>query len=194
MAAASCDITTLLGRAGRGDPQAQAELYGRVQAELRKRARAQMRNEPPTPTLQTTVLVDDAFLRLVGDRDLVWADRAQFYCCAARVMRELLVDAARRRAAAKRGSRPAPLDRVAEPADPRCPDPLDLLAVHEALERLAGTHPELIEVVELHYFNGWDLKQIAEEILGVPYITVRRRWRRAKALLHRELSGGDDEP
>jgi DNA-directed RNA polymerase specialized sigma24 family protein len=68
------------------------------------------------------------------------------------------------------------------------------VAVHEALAKLAERHPELIEVVELHFFNGWELKQIAEDILHVPYVTVKRRWRRAKALLHQELSGGDDDP
>jgi RNA polymerase sigma factor (TIGR02999 family) len=195
MSAAWSDITALLGLASRGDREAQAELYVRVEAELRRRARAELRHETPTPTVQTTVLVNDAFLRLVGDPDVSWADRSEFYCCAARVMRMLLVDAARRRLAERRGggSRPAPLDDIAEPVDRRSPDPHHLVALHEALDKLAGPYPELIQLVELHYFNGWELKQIAQDILHVPYVTVKRRWARAKALLYRELAGGDDD-
>lgn len=189
------DITTLLVQAGRGDRQAQADLFRLVEGELRKRAKARMRREGTPSNLQTTVLVDEAFLRLVGDQHLNWESRSQFYGFAARVMRAILVDDARQRQADKRGGgdRPAPLDRVAEPAAAADADPLTLLALDEALTRLGESSPELLQVVELHHFGGWDLKQIAEDILHVPYVTVKRRWQKARALLHRDLSGGDDD-
>jgi RNA polymerase sigma factor (TIGR02999 family) len=188
-------ITTLLGLAGRGDKQAQEQLFRLIEGELRRRAKACMRHERPPHSLQTTLLVDDAFVKLVGDKHIGWQNRSQFYCCAAKVMRDILVDDARQRTAVKRGggTRPARLDSVPEPADPGSPDPLTLLAVHEALTKLAGSYPELIQIVELHHFGGWELKQIGEEILDIPYSTVKRRWERAKALLHRHISGADDD-
>jgi RNA polymerase sigma factor (TIGR02999 family) len=188
------DVTTLLGLAARGDEQAREELFRRVEGELRKRAKAHMRHEQPTPNLQTTVLVDEAYVRLIGDQHVEWQSRSQFYCCAAKVMRGILVDNARRRAAQKRGAGegPAQLEQVAEPTDGSRMDPLILVALHEALTKLAGSYPDLIEIVELHHFGGWELKQIAEEILHVPYTTVKRRWRRAKALLYREITGSGD--
>jgi RNA polymerase sigma factor (TIGR02999 family) len=190
------DVTTLLGLASQGDARAQAALYRLVEGELRRRARARLRHERPPHELQTTVLVDDAFVKLVGDRNVTWQNRAHFYCLAARVMRELLVDEARRRAADKRGGGegPASLDGVAEPVGRAGPDPLTVLALHEALTALAATEPELAQVVDLHHFGGWDLKQVADDILHVPYATVKRRWQKARALLYRALNGGDDDP
>jgi RNA polymerase sigma factor (TIGR02999 family) len=143
----------------------------------------------------TTALMDEAFVKLIGDEQINWENRSQFYCFAAKVMRQLLVDDARLRAAEKRGGGaiPASLQEVADPVDPTGPDPLTLLALHEALTKLAGSYPELIQIVELHHFGGWELKHIAENILGIPYTSVKRRWQRAKALLHRALSGADDD-
>jgi RNA polymerase sigma factor (TIGR02999 family) len=194
MSDARPDVTTLLGLAGRGDARAQNDLFRLVESELRQRARARLRQERPSPNMQTTVLIDEAFLRLINNQDLSWQDRSQFYCFAARVMRTILVDDARQRQAEKRGGKEeaAPLDHVAEPAAPRSTDPLLLLALHDALDRLAQSHPDLIQLVELHHFGGWELKDIAEQILHVSYTTVKRNWQRARALLHRELSGGDD--
>jgi RNA polymerase sigma-70 factor (ECF subfamily) len=189
------DVTTLLGLAAHGDRQAQDELFRQVERELRSRAHARLRRERAQHDLQTTALVDDAFLKLVGDRQMAWENRSQFYCCAARVMRQILVDDARLRAAQKRGGgeRPARLHRSADLVDRTCADPLTVLALHEALTKLAEQYPELIQIVELHHFGGWDLKDIAEDILHLPYIAVRRRWAMAKALLHREIGGGDDD-
>jgi RNA polymerase sigma factor (TIGR02999 family) len=186
------DVTTLLGLASQGDRQAQEELFRLVEGDLRKRAKALLRRERPTPSLQTTVLVDEAFLRLVADPEQNWENRSRFYCCAARVMREIIVDEARRRAAEKRGGGepPAPLDRVGDLVDWRSVDPLSLLVLHEALGNLAGPHPQLVQIVELHHFGGWQLNEIAEEILHIPYPTVKQRWQKAKALLHRAISGG----
>jgi RNA polymerase sigma factor (TIGR02999 family) len=189
------DVTTLLGLATQGDAKAQSALYRLVEGELRHRARAYLRHEGRRHALQTTLLVDDAFIKLVGAQSPTWENRAQFYCLAARVMRELLVDEARRRTADKRGrgAEPARLDDVAEPSRTDGLDPLTILALHEALTTLAATEPDLIQIVELHHYGGWELKQIADDILHIPYVTVKRRWQKARALLYRALSGGDPD-
>jgi RNA polymerase sigma factor (TIGR02999 family) len=188
-------VTALLGLAARGDRQAQEQLFRLVEGELRRQAKACMRQARPTHVLQTTVLMDEAFVKLVGDQDISWENRSQFYCFAAKVMRQLLVDDARQRTAEKRGGgvQPAPLQGVPDPVDYSALDPLTLLGLHEALTRLGDTYPELIEIVELHHFGGWELKDIAENILNIPYTTVKRRWQRAKALLHRDIAGADDD-
>jgi RNA polymerase sigma factor (TIGR02999 family) len=190
------DVTALLNLAHGGDPRAQEELFRLVEGELRRLAHARLHHEMPAPGLQTTLLVDDAYLKLIGAAGRSWESRSQFYCFAARVMREVLVGEARRRTATKRGGgdQPAPLDQVPTPQAPSTPDPLTLLALHEALAELAADYPELSQIVELHYFAGWELKQIAKDILGVPYTTVKRRWQKARALLYRAMGGGDDEP
>jgi RNA polymerase sigma factor (TIGR02999 family) len=195
MAASQPEITPLLDLASRGDRQAQDDLYRLVEAELRRRARSYLRRESPTPELQTTVLVDEAFVQLVGSSGS-WESRAQFYCSAARAMRHIIVDAARKRAAARRGGgeRPLPLEAVPEPAAPRGMDVATLVALHEALTRLGETHPELEQVVNLHHFGGCELKQIADDILHLPYAKVKRQWERARALLYREMNRGDDDP
>jgi RNA polymerase sigma factor (TIGR02999 family) len=195
MSPAEPDVTTLLGLANQGDARAQAALYRLVEGELRRHAQARLRHERPPHELQTTMLVDDVFIKLVGDQSLTWQNRAQFYCLAARVMRELLVDEARRRTADKRGggAAPADLDGMAEPVDRAATDPATVLALQEALTALAATEPDLAQIVDLHHFGGWDLKQIADDILHTPYTTVKRRWQKARALLYRALSGGDDD-
>jgi RNA polymerase sigma factor (TIGR02999 family) len=194
MATPGLNVTALLRQASRGDRLAQDELFRLVEPELRQRARARLSREAARHDLQTTVLVDEAFIKLVGDPDRNWESRSQFYCCAARVMRLLFVDEARKRAADKRGRsvRPASLDCVAEPVSRQSLDPLTLLALHEALDKLGMTHPELSQLVELHHFGGWDLKHISEEILHLPYGQVKRRWQTALAFLHREMNGGDN--
>src|SRR5262249_5369675 len=133
------DVTTLLCLAGGGDRHAQEELFRLVEGELRRRAKAYMRNERPGHDLQTTVLVDEAFVRLVGEDNMTWENRSQFYALAAKVMRQMLVDDARQRAACKRGGgdQPVPLDRVPELADRTATDPLTVLALDESLTRLA---------------------------------------------------------
>lgn len=186
-------VTTLLGRAGAGDPAAAEALYPLVEAELRRRAEAHLRRAGADPALQATVLIDDAFLKLVGDPNGPrWESRAQFYAVAARAMRQVLVDAARRRNALKRGGGgpPAGLDRVPEPDDGGAGDPARLLALHDALDKLAAAEPRLARVVELHHFGGWDLKAIAAEVEGRPYHEVRADWHRARAWVRRELGPG----
>jgi RNA polymerase sigma factor (TIGR02999 family) len=188
------DITMLLGLAGRGDPAAQERLFRLVEGHLRQLARARMSRQRAPSNLQTTVLVDDAFVRLVGSQNVTWESRSQFYCFAARVMRQISADDARRRGARKRGGgeSTAPLDQVPEPIVRQPLEPATLLALHEALDKLATTQPELLPIVELRYFAGHDLTQIAD-ILDIPYTTVKRRWQRARALLLREVSGGDHD-
>jgi RNA polymerase sigma factor (TIGR02999 family) len=182
------DITTLLCLAAGGDKRAQEELFRLVEAELRRRAQAYLRRKRPGHDLQTTVLVDDAFLHLVGNNQVTWENRAHFYALAAKVMRRSLVDEARQRAGAKRGGGdpPVPLDTVPQPAGRDLADPLFVLALDEAATRLAEHYPELVQVFELHFCAGWDLKQTAE-ILGVPYNTVKRRWKRVRSHLHDEM-------
>jgi RNA polymerase sigma factor (TIGR02999 family) len=187
------EVTTLLGLANQGDEAAKEALYRLVESELRKLARGRLRHERAPHLMQTTVLVDEAFIKLVGSRNSTWLNRSQFYGVAAKVMRQLLVDEARQRAASKRGGAPpTSLDAVPDLVDRTAADPLTVLAVHEALTGLAASRPDLTEVVELHHFGGWDLHQVAD-ILHVSYGTIKRRWQLAKALLHRALSGGDDD-
>jgi RNA polymerase sigma factor (TIGR02999 family) len=134
------------------------------------------------------VLVDDAFVHLVGRANVTYQNRAHFYAFVAKVMRQILVDEARQRAAAKRGGgdHPVPLDNVPQPADRDSTDPLFVLALDEAARRLAEHYQELVQVFELHYCAGWDLKQTAE-IIGVPYGTVKRWWKRIRGHLHDEM-------
>jgi RNA polymerase sigma factor (TIGR02999 family) len=192
MSAAQPEITKLLGLASRGDPLAQAALFRLLEGPLRKLAEDLLRRERPTPDLQTTLLLDDAYLQFVGSQNVTWESRSQFMCYAAKLMRQHIVDYARRRGAAKRGGGQTliPLDGVPEPVARPALDPTTLVAVHEALGQLAETRPELVQIVELHIYAGWSLKAIAEDILCIPYITVKRRWDRALALLHRALGDG----
>jgi RNA polymerase sigma factor (TIGR02999 family) len=193
MSASDNGVTALLNLAGRGDRQAQDELFRRVESVLRTKAEQLLRREPPDSGVQTTMLVDDAFLQLVGNHSIHWENRSQFYCWAARVMRQHLVNLAHERLAEKRagGERPFHMDQVPEPADPKSLDPFTVVALDEALSRLAATHPDLIELVELHAIGGWELKEVAEVILRVSYRTVKRKWQLAKALLRREMNGDD---
>src|SRR5438445_11345658 len=128
------DVTLLLRLASTGDQQARAELFRLVEGELRKRAGGFLRQERPDPAVQTTVLIDDAFLKLTGNQAIRWQDRAQFYGLAAKVMRQLLVDRARQRAAQRRGGGVRPV-RLAQVPEPQAENPLrqlDLLALDEA--------------------------------------------------------------
>lgn len=196
MSAQPSDLTLLLRRAGAGDRDAADRLYRLVESDLRARARACLRREPPGHALQTTLLIDGTFQQLVGRADIRWEDRAQFYRYAARAMRHLVVDQARERLARERalGGPPARLEEVPDPVAPGGLDPAALLAVHDALDRLADALPELFLLVELHVFGGWELKRIAEDVFGLPYSRVRRMWQRARAWLHRELQGVADVP
>lgn len=177
-------VTRLLLRAREGDTGALDEFFPLVYETLRRISRAQLRGSP-SPTLDTAGLVHEAYMKLLPGTDVAWEDRAHFFSVAARAMRQVLVDRARRRAASKRGG-----DRKRVPlADRhlRFRMPLDdLLAVEEALTRLEARNERLGKVVELRFFGGLTTSETAE-ILDVSTRTVQRDWTKARLFLHREL-------
>jgi RNA polymerase sigma factor (TIGR02999 family) len=180
------DVTLLLERARAGDELARGDLVAEIYAELRRVAVGLMRREHPGHTLPPTAVVHEAVIRLLGDAAFDRApDRSYLFAAAARAMREVLVDHARRRATARRGGgrRRVPLDAV---ADYFADQGLDLIAVHEALGRLAGLHERQSQVVTLRYFGGLTVPEIASA-LEVSVGTVERDWRIARAWLSNEL-------
>ena len=182
------DVTQLLLAWGAGDQAAGDRLLAAVYTELRRQAARAMRRESSEHTLQTTALVHEAYLRLVDQRRVVWQNRAHFFGVAAQLMRRILVDHARERRAAKRGggARPLTLGDVDDAAAPAADAGADVLALHEALERLAALDPEQARLVELRYFAGLSIEETAEA-LGVSPATVKREWAIARAWLRREL-------
>jgi RNA polymerase sigma-70 factor (ECF subfamily) len=169
-----------------GDQTALDKLMPLVYDELRRLAHNYMRREHPGHTLQTTALVDEAYLRLVDQTHTQWNSRAQFFGIAAQLMRRILVDHARSHLYAKRGggARRVALDEVAVLSPERG---AELIALDDALERLSSIDPRKSRVVELRYFGGLSVEETAE-ILEVSAITVKRDWLVAKAWLRREMS------
>ncbi len=176
-------ITSLLERCSRGDVDARDRLTPLVYAELKALAARALRSEREGHTLQTTALVNEACLRLLGDEAAVSANRAQFAALAAQAMRRVLVDHARRRLAAKR---PDPAQRIGIDEIDIPMDELDLVGLDGALDRLAVISPRQARVVDLKFFAGLELEQIAD-VLEVARPTVVRDWRMARAWLQREL-------
>ena len=163
-----------------------------VVGELRRTANAFFAKEAPGHTLQPTALINEVYLRLVDAEGVDWQSRDQFFRIAARLMRCVLVDHARGRDAAKRGGdvqhAVVDLDRIA-PAAPE----LDVIALDAALEEMKRFNPEGCRIVEMRYFTGLNLQEIAD-VLEVSRTTVKRKWRTAKVWLQRELSGVGDSP
>lgn len=160
-----------------------------VYAELRRLAAACLRRERPGQTLQPTALVHEAYLRLLGERHASWQNRAHFCAIAAQSMREILIERARRRRAAKRGGawhRTTLTDAVPGTPGP----PVDVEALDEALGRLAAFDPMRARIVELRYFGGLTIEETAE-VLGRSPATIKRGWALASAWLRRELVGSD---
>jgi RNA polymerase sigma-70 factor (ECF subfamily) len=182
----SGEITRLLGGLRQGDPRAWDRLMPIVYDELRRQASAYLRKERPGHVLQTTALVHESYLRLVGESDRSWQNRAHFFAIAANLMRQILVDHARRRNAARRGGDPvmAPLE-AAQFGNVSDPVPLDQL--DEALNRLEAIRPRHGRIVELRFFGGLTTEEVAEA-LGVSARTVEREWAFAKAWLFGQLS------
>jgi RNA polymerase sigma factor (TIGR02999 family) len=180
----SDDITRLLGEVGRGLPGAADQLAPRVFDELHRLAELAMRHESDGHTLQPTELVDEAFVRLIGHRDITWQNRSQFYALAASTIRRILIDHARRRRAARRdhGLRVTLDEAISHDA----PDSLDLIALDDALEQLGALSPRQAEVVEMRFFGGLDVKEVAE-VLHVSLATVKRDWTFARAFLLQRL-------
>jgi RNA polymerase sigma factor (TIGR02999 family) len=184
------EVTQLLLAWSAGDPEALARLMPLVHAELHRLAKQYMRGERPDPALQTTALVNEAFLRLVDAREVRWQNRAHFFAVSARLLRQILVDFARSRGYQKRGggARHVPLDEALAFGQERDED---LVALDDALRALAAVDARKSQVVELRFFGGLSVEETAE-ILQVSPETVRRDWRLAKAWLRRHLS--EDEP
>jgi RNA polymerase sigma factor (TIGR02999 family) len=178
----------LLDSLAGGDPRAAGELLPLVYEELRRLARSRMAHETPGQTLTPTALVHEAYLRLVGDRDPGWENRAHFFAAAAQAMRRILIERARRMARAKHGG-----DRQRLTLDDSLlgsePASAELLALHEALTRLEAQDPEMARVVELHQFAGLSIAETAAA-LGASERTISRRWTAARAWLRREMSRG----
>ena len=180
--------TELLLAWGRGDAAAFNRLVPLVHDELRQLARRYMRRERADHTLQPTALVNEAYLRMIAVHRVDWQNRAHFFAIAARLMRQILVDSARRHRTPHRGGavQHVPLDEAVVPAP--APQP-DLIALDEAMRRLESAYPRKSQVVELRYFGGMKLEEVAA-VLGVSRDTVKRDWRFAKLWLLRELEGG----
>jgi RNA polymerase sigma factor (TIGR02999 family) len=184
---ADAEITTLLGAIKKGDHSAETLLAERVYGELRAVAGTHMRRERRDHTLQTTALVNEAYLRLVRDQAMDWQGRAHFFATASVVMRRILVDYARQRAA---GKRPAAGLRV-ELKDWQAaehPRMEQMLALNEALEKLAAMNARQARMVEMRYFGGLTEEEIAE-VLRISVRTVKRDWNSARAWLQVQLGG-----
>jgi RNA polymerase sigma factor (TIGR02999 family) len=186
------DLTQLLHRARDGDESARDRFISLVYNELRVLARAQRRNVSAGETVNTTALVHEAFAKLSG-RDISFADRKNYFGFAARAMRDVLVDYARARDAAKRGGGERPLDLNDWDQSTAMPSVRieEVLSLHTALDKLAKFDPDGAQVVELRYFGGLSLEE-ASEVIGMSTRTVKRRWTAARAWLFRELKTDDD--
>jgi RNA polymerase sigma-70 factor (ECF subfamily) len=180
------DVTALLASWTEGDEDALNRLLPLVEQELRRLARQQMRSERPGHLLQATALVNEAYLRLVDIEHMRWQNRAHFFAVAARLMRRILVDAARSRQYRKRGggARHVAFDEALI-VSPEAPE--QLVALDDALEALAAVAARKSRVVELRYFGGLSVEETAE-VLKITPETVMRDWKFAKTWLLRELS------
>jgi RNA polymerase sigma-70 factor (ECF subfamily) len=178
-------VTQLLLAWGRGDESARDRLIPVVHAELRRIARRQMGNERVGHTLQPTALVNEAYLRLVDIRQVAWQNRAHFFAMSSRVMRRVLVDAARARGYQKRGAaaRKVSFDEALIGAQERG---TDVIALDDALTALSAVDPRKAQVVEMRFFGGLSIEETAEA-LGVAERTVKRDWTMAKLWLLKEL-------
>jgi RNA polymerase sigma factor (TIGR02999 family) len=187
---ASGPISKLLVRWREGDERALDALVPLVYKELREVARRHLRRERPGHTLQSAALVHETYLRLVDQGPLDTDDRSHFIAVAARLMRQILIDHARRRGAAKRGADlRVEMDAKGEPEDPRAPEVLqatELVALDQALNELARMDPRQGKIVELRYFGGLTIEEIAL-VLSVSPATVKREWSVAKAWLARQI-------
>lgn len=179
------DVTRILESIEAGNASAADELLPLVYEELRKLAAARMANESPNQTLQPTALVHEAWLRLTGNENVKWAGRAHFFGAAAEAMRRILIDNARRKHALRHGGGQARLNiNEIEIAAPARPD--ELLAVSDALEKLAALDKPKAELVKLRYFMGLTLEESAQ-ILGISVPTAKRWWSYARASLYCQI-------
>lgn len=182
-------VTELLRAWGDGDDRALQQLTPLVEGELRRLARAYMARERRDHTLQATALVNEAFIRMTGARDVDWQDRAHFIGVSARLMRRVLVDHARRRDRVKRGGDAMQVS-LSEAAHVPTPERADVLALDQVLQQLEQLDPRKSRIVEMRFFGGLSLEEAAEA-LNVSVATVRRDWSLARAWLFRELKSSD---
>src|SRR4051812_998006 len=183
------DVTVLLGQWRKGSPEAEAQLMERVQGELRRLAASYLRRERGGQTLQPTAVVNEAYIRLLPQRGVSWENRAHFFGIAAKMMRRGLVDHARRRHAAKRDAGPAEpvsISGVASPAHGA--DHVDVLALHDALSKLGELDARQSEIVEMRFFAGLTVEEIAE-VMDISEATVKREWSTAKLWLRKQMRG-----
>ena len=181
------EITERLLALKAGDGEALNQLVPLVYERLREMAHLRLAGQPSDASLNTTALVHEAYLRLVDQSRAGWRDRTHFFAVAATAMRQIVVDHARRRSAAKRGGgvTPAFLDHVGAGASPRAEQ---IVALDEALSRLSALSERMVRIVEMRFFAGLSIEETAEA-LDLDPRTINRDWRTARALLYRELSG-----
>jgi len=181
----SSEVTDLLRAWGQGDEAARDRLAVKVYDELRRIARRFMKGQQARSTLQTTVLVNELYVRLIDRKNIEWQNRSQFFSLCAQMMRQVLVDAARARRAAKRGGGAVKVD--IELADDFVPHvSASVLALHDALDSFAKVAPRQAKIVELRYFGGLSVEETVE-VMRISERTVMRDWDFAKAWLAREL-------
>jgi RNA polymerase sigma factor (TIGR02999 family) len=181
-------ITQLLDEVRVGDQAAVDTLFERVYKELRGMAADYLRRERPDHTLQATALVHEAYLRLVGDQDIEWQNRAHFFGVAAQVMRHILVDHARKHRAEKRGSGEGKVS-LDEAVDFFAARDVNLVALDDALKTLETLHRQQSQIVELKFFGGLSIAEIAE-VMDISNRTVNRDWLKARMWLHSQLVQG----
>jgi len=179
------DVTRLLGAIDHGDSKAAEELLPLVYEELRRLATVRMAHESPGQTLQATALVHEAWLRLVGSNESQWNSRGHFFGAAAEAMRRILLERARKKCRVRHGGRLQRVDLEEVTIATQDRDDV-IIAINEALEKLAGESQQKAEIVKLRYFGGMEHAEIAE-VLGVSEPTVRRHWAYARSWLYAEL-------
>lgn len=182
-------ITAMLRAWSDGKDEASEDLIRAVYSELRKRARYQLRRERADHTLESSALINEAYLRLIDQRSVKWQSREQFFALAARLMRRILVDHAKTRHRQKRGGKAEniPLEDIVAGLPASADDQIDVIALDEALDRLAKIDPAQVQIVELRYFSGLTVEETAA-VLGISPTTVKREWAVARAWLKHELT------
>lgn len=189
------EITAMLRAWSDGEQHASDELVRAVYEQLRRQARRQLRRERGNHTLDTAALINEAYLKLVEQRSIDWRGRGQFFALAAELMRRILVDHARTKHRQKRGGHEKPIsldDAIGTGRLISPPIDIDLIALDDALDRLALLDEQQVKVVELRYFAGLGIEETAD-VLKISVATVKRDWASAKAWLRHELTRGANE-
>ena len=184
------NLTAALESAAAGDPQAAEQLLPILYAELRRLAHSYMSRQAEGHTLQTTALVHEAYLRLVGNEDPGWSGKGHFFAAAAQAMRQILIEQARRKGALKHGG--GTKKQGLENVEPEIQQPSDdILALNEALSELEQTDPRMGRLVMLHHFGGLSMPETAAA-MGISLSTAEREWRFARAVLFNRIYGSDE--